>query len=846
MATKLNSNFMAELFKLIYLDPVMTRIATTNLTYSLIPKEWAGYKFLLKEAVEVYTSKETVPSLGVVAQKYVDNDFVQNAIKAVQDANKVDKEIIIDQLEAYIKDVEFQLLSTKVHDLYEADKKEEAIKVNAEESQRILSISLRHEGGAFQKVFKGFETRQRHRVDTEDEKQQQITLGLDKLDDLSYGGGTRGDTVLWIARSGTGKALSLDSDIMTPTGIIKMKNIKVGDEILGSDGKPQKVIGVYPQGFLKCYKITFNDGTTVKCNDKHLWKIANVRNKKRWEVVELSELMKRDLKTPHFHNGEKYTTQTGNIRYGMKGRLKWLIPNQQISQFEEKELLIDPYTMGVMLGDGSFSKGYIAIASRDEEILSRLKFPESQYLISYEKTDQVNFNIRKGKSVHSIDWYLDQYNLLNKHADEKFIPKDYLFNTFENRIEILRGILDTDGYVDEKGIIELALTSKQLIEDVAFLSRSLGCFCHKISKMKSGYKNKKGEYIKCKDHYRLRIVPPRGMNLFHLTRKSERSIQDKKKYCIDRKIESIEYVGIEEMQCIEVSNEDGLFMTNNFVITHNSTVLRHIGVRAALNGFSVLHIQLEGTVQSCLDKYDQYWTGLSFSHIKTNSLSEEEKKKVEKSLEQILAYANDIDVYGFEKFGEATMIDVRNLILDYHKSNGHFPDVLILDSLDLVGSGINKIIDNNPAYKKDKLQTCAQLLKNLCIEFNMLGVTATQASNVPIEIWDNDEKVIDRSYTEGDKTLVKPFSFVMTCNQTIEESKNKEMRIFVDKIRDYKGTQEVFKIVTDYDKARFCNMRETRELYGNQSSVRKSKKETESRLVKGRKINSKTSKAETV
>lgn len=481
MATKLNSNFMAELFKLIYLDPVMTRIATTNLTYSLIPKEWAGYKFLLKEAVEVYTSKETVPSLGVAAQKYIDNDFVQDAIKTIQVANKVDREIIIDQLESYIKDVEFQLLSTKVHDLYEEGKKEEAIKVNAEESQRILSISLRHEGGAFQKVFKGFETRQRHRVDTEDEKQQ-ITLGLDKLDDLSYGGGTRGDTVLWIARSGQGK----------------------------------------------------------------------------------------------------------------------------------------------------------------------------------------------------------------------------------------------------------------------------------------------------------------------------------------------------------------------------TTCLRHIGVRTALNGFSVLHIQLEGSIQSCLDKYDQYWTGLSFSHIKTNSLSEEEKKKVEKSLEQILAYANDIDVYGFEKFGEATMIDVRNLILDYHKSNGHFPDVLILDSLDLVGSGINKIIDNNPAYKKDKLQTCAQLLKNLCIEFNMLGVTATQASNVPIEIWDNNEKVIDRSYTEGDKTLVKPFSFVMTCNQTIEESKNKEMRIFVDKIRDYKGTQEVFKIVTDYDKARFCNMRETRELYGNQSSVRKSKKETESRLVKGRKINNKTSKAETV
>lgn len=472
MATKLNSNFMAELFKLIYSDSVMTRIATTNLTYSLIPKEWAGYKFLLKEAVEIYTSKEKIPSLGVVSQKYIDNDFVQDAIKSIQNANKVDREIVIDQLESYIKDVEFQLLSTKVHDLYEEGKKEEAIKTNAEESQRILSISLRHEGGAFHKVFHGFKDRQCERNEIQDEDSEQITLGLDKLDELSHGGGTRGDTVLWIARSGTGK----------------------------------------------------------------------------------------------------------------------------------------------------------------------------------------------------------------------------------------------------------------------------------------------------------------------------------------------------------------------------TTALRHQGVRAALNGYSVFHVQLEGTVKSCLDKYDQYWTNISYSHIKTNNLTEDEKIKVEKTLKQILDYADDIDVYGFEKFGEATMVEVRNLILDYYKSNGYYPDVLILDSLDLVGSGINKIIDDNPAYKKDKLQKCAQLFKNLCIEFGMLGVTATQASNVPIEIWDNEEKVIDRSYTEGDKTLVKPFSFVLTCNQTIQESKNGEMRVYIDKMRDYKGTQVVFKIVTDYEKARFCNMKETRDRFKDNSvSLRKSKEEKE-KLARGRKI----------
>lgn len=80
---------------------------------SIDTQEWAGFKFLLKEATEVLKEKDKVPSLGVVSQKYADSDFVIEAVDAVQSAAKVDKEIIIDQLEAYIKDVEFQLLSKK-------------------------------------------------------------------------------------------------------------------------------------------------------------------------------------------------------------------------------------------------------------------------------------------------------------------------------------------------------------------------------------------------------------------------------------------------------------------------------------------------------------------------------------------------------------------------------------------------------------------------------------------------------------------------------------------------------------------------------------------------------------
>lgn len=96
----------------------------------------------------------------------------------------------------------------------------------------------------------------------------------------------------------------------------------------------------------------------------------------------------------------------------------------------------------------------------------------------------------------------------------------------------------------------------------------------------------------------------------------------------------------------------------------------------------------------------------------------------------------------------------------------------------------------------------------------MVGFTAAQAGNVPLEIWDNSDKVIDRSYTEGDRTLVKPFSFVFTGNRTREEKKQNIMRIYMDKVRDYDTVKDTFPIVTDYGRGRFCDKALTAEYYG--------------------------------
>lgn len=452
MASKLSPNFMAELFKLMFLNIEVTRVAVSYLEYTLIPKEWAGYKFLLKEAIEQFQKGNVVPSLGVASQKFASNQYVQETIEEIKKAKAVDQELILDQLESFIKETEFEILSKKVFDLYNEGKKEEAMKLNFEESKRILDLSLRKDSGSFVQVFGGFKERMKNRINQEEQnKKSKVPFGIDKLDEICYGGADPGDTVLWIMRSGVGK----------------------------------------------------------------------------------------------------------------------------------------------------------------------------------------------------------------------------------------------------------------------------------------------------------------------------------------------------------------------------STVLRWHGYYAAVTGFSVLHIQLEGGRDECVDRYDQIWTNQAFLDIKNGNIKAEDQVAIEKAALQMQQFKKDISVYGFARYGESSMDDVKNLCYEYEKVFGHFPEVVILDSIDLVASGTNKKMDKDPEYLKYKMQRSAQLFKDLMVEIKSVGITAAQTGDIPPAIWNNEEKVIDRSYTEGDKTLVKPFSFVFTGNMTSAEKKLGKMRIFIDKLRNYKDSNMVFAIATDYDRGRIYNRKKSISMYSD-------------------------------
>jgi hypothetical protein len=352
---------------------------------------------------------------------------------------------------------------------------------------------------------------------------------------------------------GLGKAQPLDTKILTPTGYILMKDIKVGDIILGANGKTQKVEAVFPKGWLPTFKVIFSDGTFTKCCNEHLWNVATdnwVRRGKGYQTLSLDEIMQQDIYLSDRQQAYRFR-----------------VPIVEPICYEAKEVHISPYLLGVLLGDGGITRE-ANITTIDEEMLGYLELPKD--CILYQRpSDDITYRISgKEKGENPLKSFLKDYKLLGTHSYEKFIPNEYLYNSIHVRLEVLRGLLDTDGIVTSGGHISYSTTSEQLAKDVKQLVWSLGGIVRERTRL-GKYKKKNGDIKICRKSFRLSIMLSPDIIPFKLTRKIER-LNKERKYVPTRKIVDIQFCGASKMQCIKVSNSDGLYLCDDFIVTHNT------------------------------------------------------------------------------------------------------------------------------------------------------------------------------------------------------------------------------------------------------------------------------------
>jgi hypothetical protein len=367
------------------------------------------------------------------------------------------------------------------------------------------------------------------------------------------------DLVILVEGIGSGKLLRNSELVLTPNGYAQMGELKINDFVIGINGEATKIIGVFPQGEKEIVRVYFSDKTFLDVSDDHLWFTQTWNDRRNYSRFK-TDKWKGSVKT------------TKEIRESLKLRcmLNHSIPIVKAIHFnEQEELKIHPYVLGVLLADGTLSQ---------ENHVSFTKYDKNSFITEKVKTlcvDKIKDSISHGNlcqhsfsSKSVINTEIKELKLVGCKANTKFIPKKYLLNSIENRIQLLQGLIDCDGEITkDASSIYYYTVSEQLKEDVIFLVQSLGGVVRVRSKIpKFLYKEEYKIGQKC---YSLCINLPNNILPVSLPRKVA-LWKPKIKYFPMRYITKVENVGKDFATCIKVENADGLFVANNCIVTHNT------------------------------------------------------------------------------------------------------------------------------------------------------------------------------------------------------------------------------------------------------------------------------------
>lgn len=352
------------------------------------------------------------------------------------------------------------------------------------------------------------------------------------------------------ACTGAGKCLPLDTDILTPNGFVKMRDIHVGSVVYDENGEKTSVIAEFPQNELKQeYKITFNDGSYVICCKEHLWKYDVKTNLKhhRWKVNNIVDIINK---------------------YGLKKSrsLNVYIPVCKPIKFDKKELFIPPYLMGALLGDGGLTQNTLTFTNVEQDVIDKVNLLVSKWGVFKHRKDknfpQLHF---VGSKKNPFKEYLTN-TFHHENSRNKFIPKEYKMSSIEDRLELVRGLVDTDGSINEKGHIKIGFVSEQLAKDLQFVLQSLGYRAKLTIGKRDGRNNTYDLYIRgCDD----KLFSSKK----HKKRFKHRKIGKNHHYDI-LKIVSVEPLNKKvEMKCITVDSPLHTYICKDFIVTHNTLMM---------------------------------------------------------------------------------------------------------------------------------------------------------------------------------------------------------------------------------------------------------------------------------
>ncbi|MFJ8884024.1 PhoH family protein [Streptomyces sp. NPDC102402] len=363
-----------------------------------------------------------------------------------------------------------------------------------------------------------------------------------------------------------GRAQPVFTNVLTPEGWRPIGDLQVGDLVIGSDGTPTPVLGVYPQGEKDIYRVTAQDGSWTLCCGDHLWTVRTASDRRRdkpWRVLETKEMI-------------------GNLRAAHARRYELPLLTAPVSM-PEREVPMDPYALGLMLGDGCLTGSTTpSFSTNDPELALALEASLPGVSVRHKAgPDYVLNRVKSPGDVVTLEnpvtGSLRALELLGTRSHSKFVPDDYLNNSADVRLALLQGLLDADGgpvtQAQRTCRVQYSTASIMLRDDVISLVQSLGGVAYTRRRPAEGRKPglAKGREVHHRyDAHVLDIRLPEGVEPFRLARKRDAYHTAGGGGRPVRFIDSIEPAGREEAVCIQVAAEDSLYVTQDYLLTHNT------------------------------------------------------------------------------------------------------------------------------------------------------------------------------------------------------------------------------------------------------------------------------------
>lgn len=582
-------------------------------------------------------------------------------------------------------------------------------------------------------------------------------MGLQGLNKAIGGGVRLGSSIVINSLPHAGKCCTNDTPIRVPGGWKPIGEMKVGDTVTAWDGTPSKVIGVFPQGVKQVYRVTFIDGRYLDTCAEHLWTTYHYSNSPSYK--NLGERVRKYV--PELMSTMDIINRFSGSAHAQRNTYVPLCISEKI---DDVDLPLDPYLLGVLLGDGYFStcrrdEGVVEV-STDLDIIKRIQLRnpwigDDGIRIS-EEYPNAPWCVKArfiGTARTRIVENLKALGLMGRHAWEKFIPEIYKNASNEQRLEILRGLFDTDGNIDRPvqtprgispGTYSFCTTSKQMADDFLLLLRSIGAIAYYSTKhpfftmMKDGVKIRRNG----RDAYVFRIRYDHPEDLFTLKRKTNNIVPRINRGLRNKLLRIVSVVPLpkkEECTCIAIDHPDKLYVAKDYIVTHNSLVLLkflrwHVTLNKPMesikNPTAILYSLENETPQNLVQLFEEMYIN-KFHQLPPKDLTDE----------QIAGFCYD----EFKQNGWRLIIDRRlganfgfaELVANFNEyvAAGYTPMVVVIDYMNMMrkGRNINEASDANHLLVRELYTNVCNFLKaNNCtlVTAHQLNRKAAEAARL--------------------------------------------------------------------------------------------------------------------